>query len=391
MTYTPKDWKNRPFAPNPGETIEAYDTRLAAYAAANPSLVTAMTAEALEDMETRLAAYADQASSGGGYLTHTIPSTLEVGPGAVPLALPRAGQLATVVTAIAAPPIAGAVTIDVNLNGTTVFTSQENRPTIPAGEAKSQVAVPDIIDFAAGDVLTIDVDEVGGVVAEVVQEITPVNTTTTQTFDIAGAATEVADGDLLIYICRNGYVASSPATITPGQTWESIGKTDNATASFSVDEMWRLHDDAITTYTFTHTTNSPVAPRIFHIRNALAGGPIDVTSTDAAASTATNTFPSLLPAVDNELYLAHAHMLTSRIVSGPPQNMTLVRPAGHTTSTSLWVWHRKLGDLGVASGTRNVVFSGSDSRIIGGMLIKPDPDAAGVEKGSHLTVAIGLA
>lgn len=59
MPFTPKVWRDRPFAPNVGETLKDYELRLAIYAAANPDLVTPIDADALEDIETRLAEYAD--------------------------------------------------------------------------------------------------------------------------------------------------------------------------------------------------------------------------------------------------------------------------------------------------------------------------------------------
>lgn len=51
-----KDWKDRPFGPNAGETLADYEARLAAYAAANPTLWTPLNAAALEDIEARAAA-----------------------------------------------------------------------------------------------------------------------------------------------------------------------------------------------------------------------------------------------------------------------------------------------------------------------------------------------
>lgn len=61
MAFTVKDWKDRPAALDPiaGETLEQWEARVAAYVAANPSLVTLINAEAMEDLETRLSAYTD--------------------------------------------------------------------------------------------------------------------------------------------------------------------------------------------------------------------------------------------------------------------------------------------------------------------------------------------
>jgi hypothetical protein len=55
---------------------------------------------------------------------------------------------------------------DVNKNGTTVFTTQANRPTILAGAYTTATeTVPDVVAMAAGDYLTVDRDQVGSSVA----------------------------------------------------------------------------------------------------------------------------------------------------------------------------------------------------------------------------------
>ena len=59
MAFSVKNWLNRALNPNVGETLEAYEGRLAAYAAANPTLVTPLTGASLQDLETRLSGYTD--------------------------------------------------------------------------------------------------------------------------------------------------------------------------------------------------------------------------------------------------------------------------------------------------------------------------------------------
>lgn len=57
----------------------------------------------------------------------------------------------------------GSVTFDVNKNGTTIFTTQANRPIIPVTEFKHIGTVaPDVTAVAAGDLITIDTDVIGG-------------------------------------------------------------------------------------------------------------------------------------------------------------------------------------------------------------------------------------
>ena len=57
---------------------------------------------------------------------------------------------------------AGTTIVDVNKNGSTIFTNQNNRPTLdydnPAKRAKS--GTPDVVTISEGDLLTIDIDEV---------------------------------------------------------------------------------------------------------------------------------------------------------------------------------------------------------------------------------------
>jgi hypothetical protein len=60
-----------------------------------------------------------------------------------------------------------AVTVDVNKGGTTIFTTQGGRPsiTVASGLAIDDSSTPDVTALAEDDILTIDVDAVGGTVA----------------------------------------------------------------------------------------------------------------------------------------------------------------------------------------------------------------------------------
>jgi hypothetical protein len=61
-------------------------------------------------------------------------------------------------------PTGSALIVDVNRNGTTVFTTQANRPTIAASGTTSGKVVPDVVSVADGQYLTVDVDQVGSTV-----------------------------------------------------------------------------------------------------------------------------------------------------------------------------------------------------------------------------------
>lgn len=82
----------------------------------------------------------------------------------------RTGRTLTVIGAWAAantaPTGATVFTVDVNKNGTTIFTTQGNRPTVVASTNGGVMsATPDVTSVADGDYLTVDVDAVGNTVA----------------------------------------------------------------------------------------------------------------------------------------------------------------------------------------------------------------------------------
>lgn len=63
-------------------------------------------------------------------------------------------------------PTGSSLIVDVNKNGTTIYTTQANRPSIAASaNAGGPGATPDVTTLAAGDYLTVDIDQVGSSVA----------------------------------------------------------------------------------------------------------------------------------------------------------------------------------------------------------------------------------
>ena len=84
------------------------------------------------------------------------------------LRLPIDGTYTIVGTRLMAgtAPSGASIIVDVNKNGTTIYSTQANRPTIADGaNAGGPGATPDITSLAAGDYLTIDVDQVGSTTA----------------------------------------------------------------------------------------------------------------------------------------------------------------------------------------------------------------------------------
>lgn len=72
-------------------------------------------------------------------------------------------ELISIAAAVGTAPTGAALIVDVNQNGTTVFTTQANRPQIAAGSNYAAAGgAPEVTMFTAGtDYMTIDVDQIG--------------------------------------------------------------------------------------------------------------------------------------------------------------------------------------------------------------------------------------
>jgi hypothetical protein len=79
--------------------------------------------------------------------------------------MPHAGTIRSITTAVTTAPTGAALVCDVNVAGTTVFTTQANRPSIAATEFSDNSAAVQAGTFAAGDVISVDVDQVGSTIA----------------------------------------------------------------------------------------------------------------------------------------------------------------------------------------------------------------------------------
>jgi hypothetical protein len=90
--------------------------------------------------------------------------TLTVRTGTTPLYLSAGYRLVDVRIGVAAAPTGQDLVIDVNKNGTTIYGTQANRPKIVAGAASPATALggaATVTTFAAGDYLTVDIDQIG--------------------------------------------------------------------------------------------------------------------------------------------------------------------------------------------------------------------------------------
>ena len=75
---------------------------------------------------------------------------------------PCDGKILAVSACSLTAPAGSSIILDVNKGGTTIFTTQANRPTIAAAATTATLAGdPQVVNFVAGDVITVDVDQIG--------------------------------------------------------------------------------------------------------------------------------------------------------------------------------------------------------------------------------------
>jgi hypothetical protein len=97
--------------------------------------------------------------------TFTVPGVLTVGTGKARFYFNRAVTVSNVAVSVSTAPTGASVIVDVNKNGTTIFTTQANRPTITASTFTDLSSPPNVTSFAANDYLTVDIDQIGSTVA----------------------------------------------------------------------------------------------------------------------------------------------------------------------------------------------------------------------------------
>lgn len=73
----------------------------------------------------------------------------------------RAWVIKEVRASVGTVPTGSDAIIDVNLNGTTIFSTQGNRPTIAVSTNTDGSNVPDVTTMVDGDYLTVDIDQIG--------------------------------------------------------------------------------------------------------------------------------------------------------------------------------------------------------------------------------------
>jgi hypothetical protein len=91
----------------------------------------------------------------------TVPGVLTLGAGKGRYYAPTTMVISNVRAFVDVAPVGADIIIDVNRNGTSIFTTQGNRPRITAGNNYDAASTPDVTGLVAGDYVTIDIDQIG--------------------------------------------------------------------------------------------------------------------------------------------------------------------------------------------------------------------------------------
>ena len=90
-----------------------------------------------------------------------IKGDLNTSTGKQAIRMPFAGKISYVTAALITAPVGASAIVDLHKNGTTMYTTQGNRPTITAGNTYVTATLPDVLTWAAGDILQLEVDQKG--------------------------------------------------------------------------------------------------------------------------------------------------------------------------------------------------------------------------------------
>lgn len=140
---------------------------------AHSALTSIDTDSATTAIHHTLGTGANQAAAGNHTHTATgftsrdwaFSGTLTTATGALRVPIHTTGTVTSIRAMVNTAPTGAAIIIDVNKNGTTLYTTQGNRPTIAVSTNAVNATVPDVTTLAAGDYLTVDIDQIGSTVA----------------------------------------------------------------------------------------------------------------------------------------------------------------------------------------------------------------------------------
>jgi hypothetical protein len=126
-----------------------------------PATVVAVVVPEVTVTEIEVGVVGPQGVSGVGTIPFSRTGDAGLMTGSQRLYMEYTGIIKFVRASVGTAPTGSSLIIDVNKNGTTIYTTQSKRPQIAAGTFTDLGDTPDVAGFVQGDYLTIDIDQVG--------------------------------------------------------------------------------------------------------------------------------------------------------------------------------------------------------------------------------------
>lgn len=97
--------------------------------------------------------------------TFAWPGTLVTATGTLRQYVEGAYKFVSARASVNTVPTGATIICDINKNGTTIYTTQGNRPAIAISGNTITANSPDVTTFASGDYLSVDIDQIGSTIA----------------------------------------------------------------------------------------------------------------------------------------------------------------------------------------------------------------------------------
>lgn len=290
-------------------------------------------------------------TSDAAIVAFSLNGDLAIGQGTKRFYLPTNATIQSVEVALATTPDTTAVIVDANKNGTTLFSTQANRPTVSPGSYHSGLKVPNVTSVSLGDYLTFDVDQIGSVGTGTtdptfISDTVQATQSSVSTYDVT-VPSGIQTGDLWLMTVR-----WSGAFVLSGGTpagWTAMGSTTKIPSqNIRTARFYRLYAGEAGPWTFSFTGAVTVFSRKVIYRNVDQTTPVDAFS-DVAYDASTGPFsPAALTTTVTNTMLVEQVTLASTAAAGIPSGYTprtAFNGVGGTSSVS------HLGDkLQAASG-----------------------------------------
>lgn len=98
---------------------------------------------------------------GSSFQSFSAPGTLSIKTGKSRFYAPADFTIAAITVGCGTTPVGQSIVVDINKNGSTIYTDQATRPTISAGNYYALATTPNITSILEGDYITVDIDQVG--------------------------------------------------------------------------------------------------------------------------------------------------------------------------------------------------------------------------------------